>query len=83
MLKIKKEEAETHKLGQIGKLVDQLRIAYNQPTQAEIDRDRNNNFRRPVPVEEPNKVNAFMERAKLAKQKNSESALFNNFNGHK
>ena len=49
-LKIKKKEDENHKIGQIGKLVDQLRIACNQPTQADMNQNRNNNFRRPVTV---------------------------------
>ena len=70
-LKIKKAEDGKHKLAQIGKLVDQLRIGFNQPTQSEIDVDRNNNFKRPVTVEEPSRANAFMQRAKLAKKKNN------------
>ena len=62
-LKIKKEEAETEKLEKIGKLIDQLRIACNQPTSEEIAKNRNLNFRRPEKIEEVSKVDKFMNRS--------------------
>ena len=46
-LKLNNQSDKDHKLHQIGKLVDQVRILCDQPTEAEMSKKGAPNFRRP------------------------------------